>query len=109
MNTDRTFYEAALLGLEKRQADIESRIEETRVELGRFTNDWPAKGKGDETLANMRYREYHGKRARTRTRKATHRNPHRISAAGRKHIAEATRKRWAAYRKAHKAKGKKHA
>lgn len=90
MNTDRTFYEAALLGLENQQREIESRIHDIRVELA------------------FAVREYRGKRARTRTRKATHRNPHRISAAGRKHIAEATRKRWAAYRKA-KAKAAKKA
>ena len=78
---DSEFLAAALIGYQQRRAEIDGKIAELRQQLGGL---WPSvrAGKSD----------------------GTHRAGKRImSAAGRKRIAEATKKRWAAFRKAKKA------
>ena len=73
---DQTVLRAALVGLEQKRAAIEQQIATVRKDLG--------SGGPRETAAS-------GTRARKKRV---------LSLAARKRIAEATRRRWAAYRKA---------
>ena len=78
---DSEFLAAALIGYQQRRREIDGKIVELRQQLG---------GSWASVLADSS----DGTRpARKRT----------MSAAGRKRIAEATKKRWAAFRKAKKA------
>jgi hypothetical protein len=78
---DSEFLAAALIGYQQRRAEIEGKIAELRQQLGGRWSSVPA-GSSD------------GMRP---LRKRT------MSAAGRRRIAEATKERWAAFRKAKKA------
>ncbi len=70
---DNLLMEAALIGLQQKQTEVEARIAELRRRLGHQTADTTA--------------------ASERPRKKRH-----LSAAARKRIADATKKRWAEFR-----------
>jgi hypothetical protein len=75
--TDAAILQVALLGLEHQKAEIESKMAEIQARLGGHQKGTPAASS----------------KKVVRKRKP-------MSAAARKRIGEATRKRWAAYRKA---------
>jgi len=77
---DSEFLAAALIGYQQRRREIDGKIVELRQQLG---------GSWASVLAAA------AKRAAPAAR--------RMSTAGRKRIAEATKKRWAAFRRAKKA------
>ena len=78
MKTDRTLLEAALIGYQARIAEIEVAMAEIRSQLGHSSGAAPAPVK-------------QAKR--------------KMSAAGRRRIAEGQKKRWAEYKKHKAAKG----
>jgi hypothetical protein len=76
---DTSILEAALMGLEHQHRTITDKIGEIRKQLG-IKATAPMSGDGQPPMKEVRTRR-------------------RMSAAARKRIGEATRRRWAAYRK----------
>ncbi len=103
--------EAAMIGLMDQRDRINDRIEIIRLELGSGSSRYRATGKvGLLSPAAERHvmDSIYGSPRDPRTGSVIKYRRSTISPAARKRIAEATRKRWAAFRKA-KAKGKRNA
>src|SRR5689334_7830990 len=91
MTMDRSFLEAALIGYQRQQDEIDAKISELRQAIG---------GSPKRPSVNP-----DGNGATAAAKKGT-RKKRKLSAAAIKRISEATKKRWAAYRAA-KAAGHK--
>ena len=109
---DTEILEAALIGYQKQQEELERKIADLRrLMRGRAATNSSESNHGKRTMsAAARRRIGLAQKKRWAAYKAGHpksaAKPRKrvISAAGRARIAAATRKRWAAYRKEHQAR-----